>query len=75
MAAPVGIFTLLAPRHSEAVKKLIVEILDSTKLSLSLAGAAKICDRTKLSEQAAPDLWLATKLMFSCFQFILGTCV
>jgi len=57
------------------VKKLIVEILDSTKLSLSLAGAAKICDRTKLSEQAAPDLWLATKLMFSCFQFILGTCV
>jgi hypothetical protein len=52
---------------SEAVKKLIVEILDSTKLSLSLAGAAKICDRTKLSEHATPGLWLASKLMFSCF--------
>jgi len=57
------------------VKKLIVEILDSTKLSLSLAGAAKICDRTKLSEQVTPGLLFATKLMFSCFQSILGTCV
>jgi len=65
----------LARRASEAVKKLIVEILDSTKLSLSLAGAAKICDRTKLSEQVTPGLLFATKLMFSCFQSILGTCV
>jgi hypothetical protein len=57
------------------VKELIVEIMDFTKRSPSLAGAAKICDRTKLSEQATPGLLLATKLMFSCFQFILGTCV
>jgi hypothetical protein len=75
MAAPVCIFTRLAPRHSEAVKKLIVEILDFTKQSPSLAGAAEICDRTKLSEQATPGLWFATKLMFSCFQFILSICV
>jgi hypothetical protein len=50
MSRPVSISTPSAPRHSEAVKKLIVEIMDFTKLFLSLAGAAKICDRTKLSD-------------------------
>src|ERR1043166_8052372 len=34
-------------RSSEAVKKLIAEIMDFTKRSRSFAGGAKICDRQK----------------------------
>src|SRR5882724_108967 len=45
---------------SEAVKKLMAEIMDFTKRSRSLAGAAKIYDRTKRFDQAAPELLLAT---------------
>ena len=45
---------------SEAVKKLITEIMDFTNRSGSLAGAAKISDRTKRFDQAAPELLLAT---------------
>jgi hypothetical protein len=45
---------------SEAVKKLIAEIMDFTNRSGSLAGAAKISDRAKRFDQAAPELLLAT---------------
>jgi hypothetical protein len=45
--------------RSEAVKKLIAEIMDFTNRSGSLAGAAKISDRAKRFDQAAPELLLA----------------
>jgi hypothetical protein len=47
MPRSVCISTSSAPRPSEAVKKLIAEIVDFTKRSRSLAGGAKIRDRQK----------------------------
>jgi hypothetical protein len=46
----VGCHGIAEQPGSEAVKKLFVEILDCIKRSQRVAGAAKICSLTKLSD-------------------------